>query len=204
MTNRIFVFSGHLGEDRLGHALAEAYADAARKAGAEVRVMNLSAMAFDVGLRSGDYKGGQGLEPDLVAFQENLTWCTHWVPVYPLWWGGMPGPMKGMLDRTLLPGFAFQIVEGEELPAKLLTGRSARVLITSDTASNYYDELYNRAHDTVMGLQILDFVGFENHSFRMFSPTYLSTEEERAAWIAEAAQLGEQDALAKQEELAVA
>ncbi len=78
MTNRIFVFSGHFGKDRLGHALAESYAAAARKGGAQVRVMHLGAMEFDSALRSGDYYGEQVLEPDVVAFQENLTWCTHW------------------------------------------------------------------------------------------------------------------------------
>lgn len=202
MTNRIFVFSGHFGNDRLGHALAESYAAAARKGGAEVRVMHLAAMEFDSALRSGDYYGEQVLEPDVVAFQENLTWCTHWVPVYPLWWGGMPGPMKGLLDRALLPGFAFRMVEGEEVPAKLLKGRSARVLITSDTAAHYYDELYERAHDKVMSRQILDFIGFEEHSLQMFSPVFSTSDEERAAWISEVAQLGEQDALAKQDVIA--
>jgi NAD(P)H dehydrogenase (quinone) len=28
--------------------------------------------------------------------------------VYPVWWGSVPAIMKGFLDRTLLPGFAFQ------------------------------------------------------------------------------------------------
>ncbi|KZK76355.1 hypothetical protein PsW64_05083 [Pseudovibrio sp. W64] len=204
MTNRIFVFSGHLGEDRLGHALAETYAKAARQSGAEVRVMNLSTMSFESALFSGDFKGDQALEPDVAAFQENLKWCSHWTPIYPLWWGGMPGPMKGLLDRALLPGVAFQIVEGEELPAKLFKGRSARVIITSDTAAHYYEELYDCAHDKVMGRQILDFIGFEEHSFKMFSPTYLAGEDERAAWIAETAELGKQDALAVQDVLAVA
>lgn len=204
MTNRIFVFSGHLGEDRFGHALAEAYAEAARQAGAEVRVMRLSAMTFESALLSGDFKGNQELEPDVVAFQENLKWCSHWTPVYPLWWGGMPGQMKSLLDRALLPGIAFKMVEGEELPAKLFKGRSARAIITSDTAAHYYDELYDCAHDKVMGRQILDFIGFEEHSFKMFSPMYLASEDERASWIAEITELGKQDAVARRDVLAVA
>ncbi len=201
MENRIFVLSGHLGEGRLGHALAQTYADAAQKGGAQVCVMNLNAMQFDPALRSGDYKGDQPLEPDVVAFQENLRWCTHWALIYPLWWGGMPGPMQGLLDRALLPGFAFGMEEGNDLPISLLSGRSARVIITSDMRGNEYEELYDRAHDTVMSRHILSFIGIKEQSFTMFSPTYLSTPEERAGWLAEVEQFGELDARVRQSAL---
>ncbi len=116
--------------------------------------------------------------------------------------GWYAGADEGLLDRALLPGFAFRMVEGEEVPAKLLKGRSARVLITSDTAAHYYDELYERAHDKVMSRQILEFVGFEEHSLHLFSPVFSASEEERTAWLAEAAQLGEQDALAQKDVMA--
>lgn len=46
----------------------------------------------------------------------------------------MPAILKGLIDRVWLPGFAYRFVEGGYMWKKLLKGRSATMIITSDTA----------------------------------------------------------------------
>lgn len=195
MGRKIFILSGHLGTGRYGHALAEHYAQAARAAGGEVRIMHLSDLHFAAALSTGDFNTPQDLEPDLRTFQENLLWCDHWTSVYPLWWGGMPGPMKCLLDRTLLPGFAFKYRSGSSFPDRLLKGRTARVLLTSDTPGWYFRWVYGAGHLRTMRKQILEFIGFKRPDFTMVSPVRNSTPDQRARWLKMASTLGTADAL---------
>src|SRR3546814_9849412 len=57
------------------------------------------------------------------------SWADHLVILYPLWLGDVPALLKGFLEQILRPGFA--IDEGSTgMSAKLLTGRSARIIVT--------------------------------------------------------------------------
>ena len=44
----------------------------------------------------------------------------------------MPALMKVFFDRVFLPGFAFKY-RGGSVPDKLLTGRTAHLMVTMDT-----------------------------------------------------------------------
>lgn len=130
---KIFVLLGHPDKDTLNGTLASEYERGALEAGHEVRRMNVGDLTFDPILHLG-YKMEQALEPDLLMFQENVRWCEHFVVFYPSWWSTMPAILKGLIDRTWLPGFAFQFTHGGHLWRGLLGGRSATVIVTSDTA----------------------------------------------------------------------
>lgn len=88
-------------------------------------------MQFDPILHHG-YKVIQEYEPDLVAFQENVKWCDHFVIFYPSWWSTMPALLKGLIDRAWMPRFAFHFT-GDFTWERLLKGRSATMIVTSDT-----------------------------------------------------------------------
>jgi len=107
MHKRVLVILGHPSTDSLCGALASSYTAAAGNAGHEVRRINLAEQSFDPLLRHG-YAEPQKLEPDLVNAQAQLKWANHVVFVYPTWWGSMPALMKGFIDRTFLPEFAFK------------------------------------------------------------------------------------------------
>lgn len=128
---KVFILLGHPDADSFNCTLADEYQRGAEEAGHDVRRMNLGEMQFDPVLHHG-YRTIQELEPDLKAFQENVNWCEHLVIFYPSWWSTMPALLKGIFDRTWLPGFAFRFT-GEFSWQKLQKGKTARVVVTSDT-----------------------------------------------------------------------
>lgn len=132
-SKKIFILLGHPDKDSLNCTLAHEYQKGAEKAGHEVCLMSLGDMQFDPVLHHG-YRLIQALEPDLLSFQENVRWCDHFVIFYPSWWSTMPALLKGLIDRAWLSGFAFKFSAGGNTWKKLLKGRSATMIVTSDTA----------------------------------------------------------------------
>ncbi len=130
---KIFILLGHPDAQTLSGHLAKVYGEEAKHAGHEVRILNIGDLSFDPVLHKG-YKEIQALEPDLKAVQENISWCDHFVTVYPVWWSSMPSLYKGMYDRIWLPGFAFRFKKDKEGKSmlgweKLLNGKTARVIV---------------------------------------------------------------------------
>jgi putative NADPH-quinone reductase len=157
MSKKIFVLLGHPDKDSFNCTLADEYQRGAEAAGHEVRRMNLSDLKFDPVLHNG-YRLIQELEPDLLAFQENVRWCEHFVVFYPSWWSTMPALLKGLFDRVWLPGFAYKFT-GDFSWKRLLRGKSARMFVTSDTAPIIQRVIFG---DTTNELKngILWFAGF--------------------------------------------
>ncbi len=167
----IFILNGHPGETTLSRSLAETYAKAARAAGHTVRVTHLSELDFDPDFGSGTYSNHKPLEPDLEVVKDNLEWSQHLVIFAPLWWGGLPAMLKGLFDRVLLAGHAFDTrnTQWNGMPKPLLTGRSARVVLTSDTPAWVERLFYRNAILWQMRGQILGFIGFSPARFTWLS-----------------------------------
>lgn len=186
---KVFLLLGHPNPYSFNAALIDAYADGLRSTDAELRILRLADLQFDPSLHLG-YGKIQPLEPDLVRFQEHLTWCDHFVLVTPLWWGGPPAALKGLFDRALLPGFAFQYQESSPFQKKLLQGRSAHVLLTMDSPGFWYRWVLGSPWSKALRRQILGFIGFKPIRITTFGPLRNSKPEKRAAWLAQAQQLG--------------
>lgn len=179
---KVLILDGHPASGSFCGALANIAAGAAEAAGQDVRSLRLSEMSFDPNLASG-YKESQALEPDLDKVQEALVWCDHLIVVHPLWWGSAPAKLKGLFDRVLLPGFAFKFIEGKALPEQLLAGRSAHVLITSDTPGWYLRWVYGAGWLKIIRKQILEFCGFRKVRIDTLGPIISSDETRRARFL---------------------
>ena len=182
MSKNTLVILGHPDTDSFCGALFRAYADGARSAGADVREIRIGELTFDPVLWKG-YNQHQALEADLAAAQESLLWAEHIAFVYPNWWGAMPAIMKGFIDRTLLPGFAYKYREDNPFWDKLLTGRTAELLVTMDTPPWYYRWVWNRPGHNEMKKTILGFCGIKVKAIREFAPIKGSTQDKRLKWI---------------------
>jgi putative NADPH-quinone reductase len=158
---RILIIDGHPdpGEQRFVHALAASYASGAKEAGHEVESLRVADLEFPLLRSSDDFRRGQPCEA-ISRAQKLLSWCTHLVVLYPLWLGSMPAVLKGFMEQTFRPGFAFGAGKKAGFPQKLLAGRSARVVVTMGMPGFFYRWFY-RAHGLKsLERNILAFTGF--------------------------------------------
>ena len=186
---RILMILGTPKSASLCHALAEAYAQGARSEGHVVRQLKLGELSFDPVLRDG-YDQGQILEPDLLEAQRQIHWAEHLVFIYPVWWGGLPALLKGFFDRVFLPGFAFKYRGQSQLWDKLLSGRTADLLVTLDTPPWYFRWIYGAPAHRQMTRTILGFSGIKTRRLAEFAPVRPSSEEQRQSWLRRAETLG--------------
>ena len=182
---KLFIWVGHPRETSFCHALADSYAEGAAERGADIRRMNLHDMTFDPDLTFG-YTQRKTLEPCLEEWRETLLWSDHMLWVYPQWWGGMPAKMKGVLDRAFLPGFAMNYHENDPWWDKLLTGRTADVMITAD-APAFFDRLAygSPAQHQVKNL-VLKFSGIKPLQVKQMGTVKSAKPEKLTRWINEA------------------
>ncbi len=186
---RIFLWVGHPRATSLSHGLADSYQRGAEANGAEIRRMNLSDMTFDPDLTEG-YHARKTLEPCLEAWRENLLWANHVCWAYPQWWGGMPAKMKGVIDRSFLPGFAMKYHEKDPFWDRLLAGRRGDVLMTSD-APVWFDRLSNgRAAKLQVQKPVMKFVGIHPARILQVGPAKTAKEATLSKWMKRAERRG--------------
>lgn len=191
MGKRMLILLGHPSHNSLCNALAEQYAEGARAKGHEVSLLRLGELDFDPILHEG-YNRIQPLEPDLEQARQAIVRAEHLVFVFPVWWGGVPATLKGFLDRVFLPGFAFKYREGALFPDKLLTGRSADLLVTLDTSPWYYRWVYRMPAIHQMRRTTLEFCGIRPVRTALFGPVKDASPARREAWLAQARAMGNQ------------
>ena len=130
------------------------------------------------------------LEPDLLQWQENVTWADHLLVVHPYWWGAMPSAAKAVLDRAITPGFAFKYHSRGKGWDKLLTGRTADIIITSDTPPLLDTVLYRRPGRRVLRNQVLGFCGIRVRRMVQFGSVRAAGTTRIAGWISRAGSIG--------------
>jgi putative NADPH-quinone reductase len=192
---KIFILMAHPNKATLTGALANAYEKGALSAGHEVRRQNLGEMQFDPILHKG-YKVIQELEPDLQTFQDNVRWADHLVFLYPNWWGTMPALLKGLIDRTWLPGFAFRFHKTGPMKGlmwePLLKGKTARIVICANTLGLFQRLLFGDFTNELRRATL----GFAGIRTRVsdFSPSEKASDATRAKWLAQVGLMGKNGA----------
>ncbi|MEO6017695.1 MAG: NAD(P)H-dependent oxidoreductase [Polaromonas sp.] len=144
MSGRILLIQGHpdASQPHLCHALASSYKAGAEGAGHAVRLVNIAELEFPLLRSQKDFETGSA-PPSLKPVQDDLLWAEHLVIFFPLWAGDMPALLKGFFEQLLRPGFTGASVGSPK--KKLLSGRSARVVVTMGMPAVIY-RWYFRAH----------------------------------------------------------
>ncbi len=152
--------------------------------------MNLADMAFDIENYDGYNKNMPTLEPDLLAWQENISWADHLLFAHPYWWGAMPAKAKAVLDRALAPGFGFKYHHKGIGWDKLLTGKTADVMITSDTPPLIDTLIYWRPGRRVIKNQVLGFCGVKVKNVKQYGSVKLANDKKISGWLKHAGKMG--------------
>ena len=165
---RVLLLDGHPDDGRFSSHLLQIYEDALPQ---EVSIERVAVrdMSLTPMLRFG-YAKRTEWEPDILSLAQKLDQCDHLVVSFPMWWGSEPAELKGLLDRVLLPGFAFAYHEDAPWWDKLLEGRSADVIATMDTPPLFLRLMYGNAIVKRWKRQVLGFCGFKPVRFLACGP----------------------------------
>lgn len=188
---RIAILQGHPDADasHLGHALADAYAEAALAAGHEVRRIEIARLDFPY-LRSKRSWEGDAAPPAILDAQQTLQWANHLVILYPLWLGSMPALLKAFLEQTLRPDFAIAPAGSGKSWRACLSGRSARIVVTMGMPALVY-RWYFRSHSIkCLKRNILEFCGVRPVRSTLFGMVEAPEPARRERWIRKMRDLG--------------
>lgn len=191
MSRKILLLQGHpdASDTHFGHSLAQAYARAAQAAGHEVEVIRIADLEFPL-LRSKAAWDAEAVPPMLQPAQEAILWAEHVVLFFPLWLGGMPAITRGFLEQVLRPGFALGRPSEGGIGAKLLKGRSARIVVTMGMPALVY-RWYFRAHSLkALERNILGFVGIAPVHETLVGLVEGMSDVQRGHWLRRFAVLG--------------
>lgn len=110
-------------------------------AGHSVELIDLAADGFDPVMSEAEwilYIAGTGEIPTgLERYVELVKKSEIFVFVYPTWWSGLPAQLKGWLDRTMVPGVAFQLNVKNRMRPTLTHVRRVYVLSTFGSPKPY-------------------------------------------------------------------
>jgi putative NADPH-quinone reductase len=162
MVRRILLINGHPDPrpERFCAALAEAYAAGAADAGHDLRRVDVGALSFPL-IRTAEEFEGQVEPPDIIIAQEQIRWADHLVFIYPLWLGEQPAILKGFLEQVFRNGFAIAQQDANHYPEKLLTGRTAHLVVTMGMPATAYRWWFGAHSVRALELSVLRLCGIK-------------------------------------------
>lgn len=195
MTKRIAIIQGHpdTAPDRFCRQFAKAYANSAQKSGHKVETIDVATLKFPLLRGKEDYEKGKPPRGVKKA-QSVIKDADHLLLIFPLWLGDMPALLKGFLEQTLRPTFAYSGGMDSGKFRKLLKGKSARVVVTMGMPAVIY-RLYFGAHGLKnLRRNILSFCGIGPIRESLIGLIEQKNPKARHKWLSRARVLGRQGA----------
>ena len=192
MSKRIVIIQGHPDAQtrHFGHALADEYAKGCEDGGHEVKRIEVATLGFPLLRTKEDFE--KGTPPDSIKqAQDAIKWADHLMIIYPLWLGSMPALLKAFLEQVLRPGFAFEYQTSGGMAKKLLTGKSARVVITMGMPAFVYRWIFFAHSLKSFKRNMLRFCGIKPTRVTLIGSIDTMTEARRLGWLDEMRGLGE-------------
>jgi len=189
---RILIIQGHPDSEapHFCHALGRSYGEGAASALHEVQTLDVARLVFPLLRSKREWETGP-LPASLLAPQQALAWAEHLVFFFPLWLGDMPALLKGFLEQVARPGFAVPAAtQGSAAATKMLSGRSARVVVTMGMPASIY-RWYFQAH-SVKSLErnVLGYIGIAPVHRTLVGGVEEMSDARRAKWLATLRDLG--------------
>ena len=180
---RLTMIQGHPDPsgNRLCHALADAYAEGAAAGGHEVIRIEVARLDFPILRTREEFETGH-LPESLTDAQRAIVSAEHLLMIFPLWHGTMPALLKAFIEQVMRPGIALEYRK-YGFPKGLLTGRSARLVVTMGMPALIY-RWYFRAHG-VRGLErsVLRFAGMKPVRETLLGMVDAATAAKRGKWL---------------------
>jgi putative NADPH-quinone reductase len=187
---KVTVIQGHPdgAGGHLCHALADAYCTAARRAGHDVRIIDVGKIAFPL-LRTKQAFDHDPPPHELKSAQEDIAWADHLLLIYPLWLGEMPAIVKGFFEQVMRPGFAYDLGDGKAWTGRL-RGKTARVVVTMGMPATVYRWYFGAHSLKSLRRNILSFVGIKPVRSTLLGLVENVSAKRRSAWLAKLERLG--------------
>lgn len=122
----------------------------------------------------------QGFAPEIEKELEKVEWCDLMLWQFPLWWFGLPAPLKGWVDRVFAMGRTYG--NGKFYADGVFKGKKALLSLTTGGPKEAYlpDGFNGDIHGILRPIHrgILEFVGFKVlRPNIVWGPTHLSNGE---------------------------
>jgi len=161
-TKHIALIQGHpdpVGK-RFCHALASAYIKGAEAAGHHIQAIDIAHIQFPILRSQAEFYEGE-IPESLKPAQQIIQAAEHLVIIYPLWLGSMPAYLKAFIEQVFRPGFAIDKASDSQMWKKLLTGKTAHIVVTMGMPAFIY-RWYFLAHSLKsLERNILQFCGIK-------------------------------------------
>ncbi len=121
-----------------------------------------------------------GFSEEIESEIKKIEWCDLMIWQFPLWWAGLPAPLKGWVDRVFAMGRTYG--NGRFYENGIFRGKKALLsLTTGGPQQSYLEDGFNGdIHSILRPVHrgILQFVGFEIlFPHIVFGPAHLTDEE---------------------------
>ena len=137
------------------HALADAYKKYLESVGEKYALIDLYS--------DGDFKVIGGLTKEKVMeLQKQITDSSELVFIHPLYWINMPAILKNFMEQVFTEGFAYEYRGPTRDFVGLLTGKSARVIITGNGFREEYQDFDGKTDFEIVWEDLLTVTGFNN------------------------------------------
>ena len=109
--------------------------------------------------------------------------------------GGHADQAKAVLDRALTPGFGFKYHDRKVAWDKLLRGKTAEGVITSDTPPLLDTVLYHKPARRVLRNQVFGFTGMKVRRMVQLGSVKLASKKKIENWFGRMRRMGKRAAL---------
>ena len=167
-------------------AILEATVSILEKKQIDYTVRNLYELSFNPVLKPSDFEllMQSKVATDIIVEQEAIRQADLIIPIFPIWWAGMPAILKGYIDRVFSNGFAYRYTEAG--PEGLFENKRAVIINTSGAPNEVYQEMgMHESLAKTIDLGIFQFCGIEVIAHRYFGGVPSVTDEERKQMLEE-------------------